>query len=52
MITGPVTGIPGLSSYGASKAALLGLIRSSAVEVAGHGITINALLPGNIELPA
>jgi 3-oxoacyl-[acyl-carrier protein] reductase len=50
-ITGPLTGIPELSTYGASKAALIGLMHSAAIEVAGHGITINAVLPGNIETP-
>jgi 3-oxoacyl-[acyl-carrier protein] reductase len=50
-ITGPVTGIPGFAHYGASKAAMIGLMHSAAIEVAPHGITINAVLPGNIETP-
>jgi 3-oxoacyl-[acyl-carrier protein] reductase len=50
-ITGPVTGIPGFSNYGASKAAMIGLMHSAAIEVARHGITINAVLPGNVETP-
>jgi 3-oxoacyl-[acyl-carrier protein] reductase len=37
--------------YGASKAAMLGLMRSAAVELAPDGITINAVLPGNIRTP-
>src|ERR1700722_15047570 len=47
-ITGSVTGQPGYAHYGATKAALLGLMRTAALEVAGAGITINAVLPGNI----
>jgi 3-oxoacyl-[acyl-carrier protein] reductase len=50
-ITGPVTGQPGFAHYGASKAAMLGFMRSAAVEVATSGITINAVLPGNVETP-
>lgn len=47
-ITGPYTGYPGWSHYGASKAAQLGFIRTAALELAPKGITINAVLPGNI----
>ncbi|ORA39330.1 3-oxoacyl-ACP reductase FabG [Mycobacterium aquaticum] len=47
-ITGPVTGFPGLSHYGASKAAQLGFVRSAALELAAEAITINAVLPGSI----
>jgi 3-oxoacyl-[acyl-carrier protein] reductase len=47
-ITGPITGYPGWSHYGASKAAQLGFIRTAAMELAPKNITINAVLPGNI----
>jgi 3-oxoacyl-[acyl-carrier protein] reductase len=47
-ITGPVTGYPGWSHYGASKAGQLGFMRTAAIELAMNGITINAVLPGNI----
>ncbi|TPG28256.1 3-oxoacyl-ACP reductase FabG [Mycolicibacterium hodleri] len=47
-ITGPFTGYPGWSHYGASKAAQLGFIRTAAMELAPKNITINAVLPGNI----
>ncbi len=47
-ITGPVTGFPGWSHYGASKAGQLGFMRTAAIELAPFGITVNAVLPGNI----
>ena len=47
-ITGPVTGFPGWAHYGASKAAQLGFMRTAAIEFAHRGITVNAVLPGNI----
>ena len=48
-ITGPITGFPGWSHYGASKAAQLGFMRTASIELAPRGITVNAVLPGNIE---
>ena len=47
-ITGPITGFPGWSHYGASKAAQLGFMRTAAIELAPRRITVNAVLPGNI----
>jgi 3-oxoacyl-[acyl-carrier protein] reductase len=47
-ITGPVTGYPGWAHYGASKAGQLGFMRTAAIELAPYGITVNAILPGNI----
>jgi 3-oxoacyl-[acyl-carrier protein] reductase len=47
-ITGPVTGYPGWAHYGASKAAQLGFMRTAAIELAPRGITVNAVLPGNV----
>lgn len=47
-ITGPITGFPGWSHYGATKAAQLGFLRTAAIEFARDNITINAILPGNI----
>jgi len=47
-ITGPTTGYPGWSHYGASKAAQLGFIRTAAMDLAPKKITINAVLPGNV----
>src|SRR3954469_21803336 len=50
-ITGPVTGHVGFAHYGASKAAMLGFMRSAAVELATRGVTVNAVLPGNVNTP-
>ena len=47
-ITGPITGFPGWTHYGASKAGQLGFMRTACIELANFGITINAVLPGNI----
>jgi len=46
-ITGPVTGFPGWTHYGASKSAQLGFMRTACMEFAKFGITVNAVLPGN-----
>ena len=48
-ITGPITGYPGWCHYGATKAAQLGFLRTAAIELAPKGITINAVMPGNVE---
>jgi NAD(P)-dependent dehydrogenase (short-subunit alcohol dehydrogenase family) len=42
---------PNKISYGVSKAALGGLVRSLSVELGPQGIQINALLPGPVETP-
>lgn len=47
-ITGPITGFPGWTHYGASKAGQLGFMRTAAIELARYCITVNAVLPGNI----
>lgn len=44
--TSAVHGAAGSDAYGASKTALLGLVRSLAVGLARHRIRVNALLPG------
>jgi 3-oxoacyl-[acyl-carrier protein] reductase len=47
-ITGPITGFPGWTHYGASKAGQLGFLRTAAMELARYGATINAVMPGSI----
>ena len=47
-ITGPKTGMPGFAHYGATKGGVNGFVRNAAVELAPHGITVNAVEPGNI----
>lgn len=44
-------GIPGYSQYSASKAAVLSLTRSAAVELAPRGIRVNAVCPGSVFTP-
>ena len=43
-----VTGNPGQANYAASKAGILGMSKSIALEVASRGITINCIAPGFI----
>ena len=46
-----VTGNAGQANYAASKAGLIGLSKSLALEVATRGITVNCIAPGFIESP-
>ena len=45
-ITGPRTAIPGAGPYGAAKGGMEGLMRGLALELAPHGVTVNAVAPG------
>ena len=45
-VTGPVMAMHDDAAYGTAKAALVGLIRSLAVDLAADGITANAVAPG------
>jgi 3-oxoacyl-[acyl-carrier protein] reductase len=44
-----MTGVAGLTHYAATKAGMLGFMRSAAIELAPHNITMNAVLPGTIK---
>jgi len=42
-------GIPEVAAYSAAKSAVLGLVRSLAVEWSGRGVRVNAIAPGWID---
>lgn len=50
--TGSRLGTPGLDAYNASKGAISAMVRSASLSLAPHGITINALAPGTIDIGA
>ena len=45
-VTGPVVALERAGAYSASKAAMLGMARVMALEVAADGITVNVVAPG------
>ncbi|AQS61320.1 2,5-dichloro-2,5-cyclohexadiene-1,4-diol dehydrogenase [Rhizobium rhizogenes] len=49
---GTSVGIPGMTAYGAAKAALMGLVKGVTADYAVRGIRANALLPGGVDTPA
>lgn len=46
---GTSVGLPGMAAYGASKAALMGLVKGITADYAARGIRANALLPGGVD---
>jgi 3-oxoacyl-[acyl-carrier protein] reductase len=46
-----VAGNAGQANYAAAKAAMIGMSKSIAAEVAGRGITVNCIAPGLIVTP-
>ncbi len=42
---------PGIPAYTASKWGVIGLCKSVALELAGDGVTVNAVAPGNVSTP-
>src|SRR5262245_34746869 len=45
-VTGPVMALRADVGYATAKAAMIGLTRSTAIDTAAHGITVNAVAPG------
>jgi NAD(P)-dependent dehydrogenase (short-subunit alcohol dehydrogenase family) len=43
---------PSIAAYSASKAALVSLMRTVALENKDHGVTANVILPGTMDTPA
>ena len=50
-VSGPIQAWVQHTSYAASKAAIVGLVNSLAVELGPAGITVNAVAPGVVESP-
>ncbi len=48
---GYTAAMPQVAAYAASKAGIIGLMKSLAVEYGPHGIRVNALLPGGTQTP-
>lgn len=44
-------GWPGAAAYAATKAGIIGLVKSAALELREHGVRINALSPGLVATP-
>lgn len=44
-------GTPNTVAYSAAKHGVLGIVRSTALEVAKHGVTCNAICPGYVDTP-
>lgn len=51
-VAGSILGIPNRCAYGASKAALIGLVKSVAAEYIQQGIRCNAICPGTVDSPS
>jgi len=50
-VTGPFVSSGGMTAYAASKGAVSAFTRTLALEVAEHGINVNAICPGSFDTP-
>jgi NAD(P)-dependent dehydrogenase (short-subunit alcohol dehydrogenase family) len=46
-----VSGVPTMAPYTAAKHGIVGLTRAAALECAGQGVRVNALVTGNVDTP-
>ena len=51
-VASSVSGVKSRAAYGTTKAAVVGLTKSVAMDYIEHGITCNAVCPGTVETPS
>lgn len=51
-VASSVTGVPNRCAYGVTKAAVIGLTKSVAVDFVAKGVRCNALCPGTVDTPS
>ena len=51
-VASSITGVPNRFSYGASKAAVIGLTKAIAADYVASGVRCNAICPGTVETPS
>lgn len=51
-VAGSVTGVPGRFAYGSSKAAVIGMTKSVAMDYITQGIRCNCICPGTVDSPS